>query len=152
MEVQNEENCSPWWTLYVDGAVNSKGAGAGVVLLSPEGHRLQSAIHFDFYVTNNDAEYEALIAGLKLALEMKVENLNNYSDSVLVVWHIRGGFQDRGPRIDLYIRYSQELMKKFKEVHLEQIPRSENSNANALAKLGSEKEVTLLGFIPSEVQ
>ena len=66
------ENCSLWWNLYVDGAVNGNGAGADIVLVHPEGHKLQSSIHFDFKATNNDAEYEALIAGLKLALEMKV--------------------------------------------------------------------------------
>lgn len=59
------ENCSPWWSLYVDGAVNGNGAGSGIILISPEGHKLQSAIHFGFKATNNDAEYEALIAGVR---------------------------------------------------------------------------------------
>ncbi|XP_074352820.1 uncharacterized protein LOC141691971 [Apium graveolens] len=127
------ENCSPWWTLYVDGAVNGNGAGSGIVPVSPEGHKLQSSIHFGFKATNNDAEYEALIAGLKLALEMKVENLNVFSDSMLVVGHIKGGFQARGPRTDLYMRHAQELM-------------------DALAKLGSQREATLLGVIPLEIK
>ncbi|XP_074359082.1 uncharacterized protein LOC141698308 [Apium graveolens] len=131
------ENCSPWWTLYVDGAVNGNGAGSGIVRVSPKGHKLQSSIHFGFKATNNDAEYEALIVGLKLALEKKVENLNMFSDSMLVVGHIKGGFQARGPRTDLYMRDAQELMSKFKEVNLEQIPRAQNANADALAKLGS---------------
>ena len=133
------EDCSPWWKLYVDGAVNGNGAGAGIVLVSPEGHKLQSAIHFTFKATNNDAEYEALIAGLKLALEMKVRNLNAFSDSMLVVGHVRGGFQARGPRTDLYMRLARELMGKFREVNLEQIPRAENAEADALAKLGFAK-------------
>lgn len=146
------ENYAPWWTLYVDGAVNGNGAGAGIMLVSPEGHKLQSAIHFGFKETNNDAEYEALISGLKLAIEMKVENLTIFSDSMLVVGHLRGGFQARGPRTNLYMRYAQELMEKFKEVNLEQVPRSKNSEADALAKLGSQRESTLLGVIPLEVQ
>ncbi|XP_074327395.1 uncharacterized protein LOC141665314 [Apium graveolens] len=146
------ENCSPWWTLYVDGAVNGNGTGSGIVLVSPEGHKLQSSIHFGFKATNNDAKYEALIAGLKLALEMKVENLNMFSDSMLVVGHIKGGFQARGPRTDLYMRHAQELMGKFKEVNLEQIPRAQNADADALAKLGSQREATLLGVIPLEIQ
>ena len=45
------------------------------MLMSPEGHKLSSAIHFSFKATNNDTEYEALINGLQLSLEMKVENL-----------------------------------------------------------------------------
>ncbi|XP_074377037.1 uncharacterized protein LOC141718555 [Apium graveolens] len=146
------ENCSPWWTLYVDGAVNGNGAGSGIVPVSPEGHKLQSCIHFGFKVTNNDAEYEALITGLKLALEMKVENLYVFSDSMLVVGHIKGGFQARGPRTDLYMRHAEELMGKFKEVNLEQIPRTQNADADALAKLGSQRKATLLGVIPLEIQ
>ncbi|XP_074351418.1 uncharacterized protein LOC141690525 [Apium graveolens] len=118
------ENSSPWWTLYFDRAVNGNGAGSGIVLVSPKGHKLQSSIHFGFKTTNNDAKYEALIAGLKLALEMKVENLNVFSDSMPVIGHIKGGFQARGPHSDLYMRHAQEMMGKFKEVNLEQIPRA----------------------------
>ena len=68
---QIKENDAPWWTLYIDGAANSEGAGVGVVLMSPEGHKLSSAIHFSYKATNNDTEYEALINGLQLALKMK---------------------------------------------------------------------------------
>ncbi|XP_074373631.1 uncharacterized protein LOC141713979 [Apium graveolens] len=80
-----EEFPHPWWILHVDGAVNHGGAGAGIVLVSPEGHHLMSAIHFKFYATNNDAEYEALINGLKITLEMGVRNLIARSNSELVV-------------------------------------------------------------------
>ncbi|XP_074328029.1 uncharacterized protein LOC141665942 [Apium graveolens] len=65
-----EEFPHPWWVLHVDGAVNNNEAGVEIILVTPEGHRLMSVIHFKFYVTNNDAEYEALINGLKIALEV----------------------------------------------------------------------------------
>ncbi|XP_074374186.1 uncharacterized protein LOC141714571 [Apium graveolens] len=58
---------------------------SGIVLVTPEGHRLMSAIHFKFYATNNDVEYEALINGLKLALEVGAVNLIVRTDSELVV-------------------------------------------------------------------
>ncbi|XP_074327047.1 uncharacterized protein LOC141664986 [Apium graveolens] len=67
---KKQELPHPWWTLHVDGVVNNSGSGAGIVLITPEGHRLMSAIHFKFYATNNDVEYEVLINGLKLALEV----------------------------------------------------------------------------------
>ncbi|XP_074326629.1 uncharacterized protein LOC141664572 [Apium graveolens] len=99
---RNEESLEdfshPCWILHVDGAVNNGGSGAGIVLVSPEGHHLMSAIHFKFYATNNDAEYEALINGIKIALEMGVRNLIARSDSELVVNQVNGGFQARGPR------------------------------------------------------
>ena len=86
-----------WWTMCVDGEGNNDGAGAGIVLISPEGHRLVSTIHFAFKFTNNDVEYEALIAGMKLALEMKVRHLRARSDSILVVYQASGSrFVDRG--------------------------------------------------------
>lgn len=77
---------SPWWTLNVDGAVNNEEEGARIVLISSERHHSCGSIHFDFKVINNDAKYKAPIAGLKLALEMKVENLNVFYNSMLVVY------------------------------------------------------------------
>ena len=60
-----EEIPELWWILQTDGAVNNEGAGAGIVLVSLEGHRLLNAIHFTFQLSNNDAEYKALIGGVK---------------------------------------------------------------------------------------
>ncbi|XP_074347181.1 uncharacterized protein LOC141686014 [Apium graveolens] len=111
-----------------------------------------SAIYFKFYATNNDAEYEALINGLKIALEMGVRNLIMRSDSELVVNQVNGEFQARGPRTELYLRCTRRLIGMFKEVRLECVPREKNSNADALAKMGSQQEVVLLGFIPLEIQ
>ncbi|XP_074378003.1 uncharacterized protein LOC141719524 [Apium graveolens] len=136
-----EEFPHPWWILHVDGAVNNGGAGAGIVLVSPEGHHLMSAIHFKFYAMNNDAEYEALINGLKIALEMGVRNLIARSDSELVVNKVNGGFQARGPRTVLYLRCTQRLIGKFKEVRLECVPREKNNNADALAKWDHNKRL-----------
>ncbi|XP_074336617.1 uncharacterized protein LOC141673775 [Apium graveolens] len=88
-----EESPHPWWILHVDGDVNNNRAGVGIVLITPEGHYLMSAIHFKFYVTNNDVVYEALINGMKIALEVGVVNLIARSDSELVVNQVNGGFQ-----------------------------------------------------------
>ncbi|XP_074374821.1 uncharacterized protein LOC141715244 [Apium graveolens] len=148
----DKQNCTPWWDLYVDGAVNNEGSGVGIELITPEGHKLRSAIHFTFKTTNNDAEYEALIIGLKLALEMRVENLNVYSDLMLVTHHIGCGWQARGPRTELYLKCAQRIIKLFNEVRVEHISRDENTRVDALAKLGSQREATLLGVIPLEIQ
>ena len=68
------------WKLYVDGSSNENGAGAGLMLISLEGHNIHYAVRFRFPASNNEAEYEALIAGLKLAQDMKVV-IEVYSDS-----------------------------------------------------------------------
>lgn len=67
-----ETSPTSWWMLHVDGVPNNKAADAGIVLISSEGPRLKSAIHFAFEATNNDAKYGTFIIGLKLALDMKV--------------------------------------------------------------------------------
>ena len=56
----------PKWGLYVDGYSNEGGSGAGLILVSPEGHRMYYALRFSFKASNNEVEYKALIAGLKL--------------------------------------------------------------------------------------
>ena len=71
----------PKWGLYVDGSSNDGGLGDGLILISPEGHRMHCALGFGFRASNNEVEYEALIAGLELAKELKVESLDIYSDS-----------------------------------------------------------------------
>ena len=147
---QNSKDQTPavWWIMNIDGAVNKEGAGAGIVLISPEGHHLCSAIHFGYQVTNNEAEYEALISGIRLALEMKIESILIRSDSLLVVNQINGEWQAKSPQIDLYLGCTRQLLSKFKEIKLEAVPRGMNEEADALAKLGSQKNSTLLGVIP----
>ncbi|XP_074346256.1 uncharacterized protein LOC141685030 [Apium graveolens] len=142
-----EEFLHPWWILHVDGALNNNGAGAGIVLITLEGHHPMSAIHFKFYVTNNDPEYEALINGLKIALEVGVMNLIARSDSELVN-QVNGGFQARGPRTELYMRCMRRLLEKFGSAKLEGMPREDNNNADALAKMGSQMDSVRLGQIP----
>ncbi|XP_074342063.1 uncharacterized protein LOC141679465 [Apium graveolens] len=149
---KREELPHPWWILHVDGAINNSGSGAEIILVTPEGHRLMSAIHFKFYVTNNDAEYEALINGLKLALEVGVVNLIVRSDSELVVNQVNGGFQARGPQTELYMRCAQHLLERFGNARLESVPREENSNTDALAKMGSQMDSIQLGQIPLGIQ
>jgi hypothetical protein len=65
-----EEGKLPW-TLSVDGASNIRGSGAGVVLEGPDGVLIEQSLRFAFRASNNQAEYEALIAGMKLAREMR---------------------------------------------------------------------------------
>ena len=78
---------------------------------------------------------------------MKARNLIVYSDSMMVVHQVNGGFLARGWRTNLNMTFTQELMKKFKEVHLEKVPREKNEGADALAKTSSKRDTKLLGTI-----
>ncbi|KAL0319786.1 UNVERIFIED_CONTAM: Pro-Pol polyprotein [Sesamum radiatum] len=80
-----KETHQSWWKLFVDGLSTSQGSGAGVILETPQGERIQYALRFNFNASNNEAEYEALLAGMKLAQAAGAKYLEAYSDSQLVV-------------------------------------------------------------------
>ena len=69
------------WSIHTDGSFNKQAGGAGVILHSPEGDRIECMICLDFPTTNNEVEYEALIAGLDLARAARAKNLVVYCDS-----------------------------------------------------------------------
>ena len=73
------------WTLTVNGSSNVNRADIGLILTSPEGDLIQQAIRCGFKATNNEAEYEALIAGLNLAKDIGIKKLDIRSDSQLLV-------------------------------------------------------------------
>ena len=77
----------------MDESSSEHGAGVGVLLISLQGHKIPYVLRFWFKVTNNEAEYEALLAGLRLVKEVKVERLMIFSDSQLVVCQILGEYQ-----------------------------------------------------------
>ncbi|XP_059654534.1 uncharacterized protein LOC132301284 [Cornus florida] len=83
-EMNHETQLGDTWSLYVDGSSTARACGAGLVLISPEGENLKYALRFGFKATNNEAEYEALIAGLKLAKAFRVQHLKVFTDSQLV--------------------------------------------------------------------
>ena len=71
----------PIWRFSVDGAANSQGSGAGLILTSPDGVDMEYALRFGFQASNNEAKYEAVIVGLNLAHSMEVDQLEVCSDS-----------------------------------------------------------------------
>ncbi|KAK0594549.1 hypothetical protein LWI29_017364 [Acer saccharum] len=83
------------WILSVDGSSSIKGSGLGLVLESPHGDILEQSIHCGFHATNNEAEYEALIAGLDLAKSLNVKVIKARSDSQLVVRQVNGTYEAR---------------------------------------------------------
>jgi len=68
------------WTLHVDGSSNPKGVGAGIMLEGPNDILIEKSLHFAFKTSNNQAEYEAILAGLSLAREVGVKSLTCKTD------------------------------------------------------------------------
>ncbi|RVW72594.1 Transposon Ty3-I Gag-Pol polyprotein [Vitis vinifera] len=92
-----------WWTLRVDGASRSSGSGVGLLLQSPTGEHLEQAIRLGFSASNNEAEYEAILSGLDLALALSVSKLRIYSDSQLVVRHVQKEYEAKDSRMARYL-------------------------------------------------
>ncbi|XP_065004164.1 uncharacterized protein LOC135636404 [Musa acuminata AAA Group] len=126
------------WVLHVDGSANSKGASAGLVLRAPDGRSFERSLRFGFRATNNEAEYEALLTGFRLALEMQVVALHVLTDSQLVAEQLSGGYEARDPTMAKYLAQVKSLTAKFLHFTLSNVPRGENERANALAKLASK--------------
>ena len=138
----------PIWRLSVGGAANAQGSGAGLILTSPEGIDIKYALRFGFQASNNEAEYEVIIAGLNLVHSMEVDQLEVCSDSQLVVRQIEDTYEAKGEKMILYLKQIWELLKKFTLVQVRHIPRAENSRANTLAKLTTASQADLSRLTP----
>ncbi|XP_061373314.1 uncharacterized protein LOC133315664, partial [Gastrolobium bilobum] len=127
------------WKLFVDGSTNAKGSGAGLIVENPDGVTMEHSLTFDFNTTNNQAEYEALIAGLLQARELGAQHLKVFSDSQLVTCQISGEYQAKGSLMCKYLEIAKDIMETFMTVKVEHIRRGENTRADILAKLASTK-------------
>lgn len=138
------------WELHVDGASNSGGSGAGLVLVSPDQYKTNQALCFNFKASNNEAEYEAVIIGLELALELRVRDIEIFSDSMLVVNQINREFQAKEERMAKYLGKVYTLLNRFENHLVTRVPRSENVEADALARLASGSDLEGLVSFPIE--
>ncbi|GKD56104.1 reverse transcriptase domain-containing protein, partial [Tanacetum coccineum] len=102
------------WKLYTDGASSSDGSRVGLMLVIPKGKEYTYALRLEFKTTNNEAEYEALLAGLCIAAEMKIQNLVIFIDSQLVENQVKGLFEARKPMIKQYLEKTKEILKSFR--------------------------------------
>ena len=99
----------------------------------PTGNTASSAVRCDFKATNNENEHEALITGLTLAHQMGAENIQVFGDSELIINQVQGEYQAKDDSMIQYLAVAQRLIKNFKSCKLTQIPREQNSQADALA-------------------
>ncbi|KAK3033640.1 hypothetical protein RJ639_033765 [Escallonia herrerae] len=128
------------WNLYVDGSSALGSSGAGLILISPEGFTIEYALSLGFQASNNEAEYEALLAGIRLSHALKVDSLSVHSDSQLVVNHVLGDYEARDERMAQYLNLVKTLAMKFQNFTIRQIPRDQNTQADTLSRLASAEE------------
>ncbi|MCI06143.1 gag-pol polyprotein, partial [Trifolium medium] len=127
------------WTVFTDGSSNSKGSVAGLILESEEGLVIEVSLKFSFPVTNNQAEYEACIAGVDLALEMGAKHLKLRTNSQLVVTQIKGEAQAKEQYIQKYMAVLKKKVERQETFEATHIQRDKNTRADVLARLASTR-------------
>ncbi|XP_076943274.1 uncharacterized protein LOC143613463 [Bidens hawaiensis] len=125
------------WKLFTDGASNDESAGAGLRITNPEGQHFTYAIHLEFKSTNNEAEYEALLARLRKAKKLGAQHLEAHVDSMLVANQIEGSYDAKDDKMVTYLAHAKVLMAAFATCKVKHIKRSGNKQADALSKLAS---------------
>jgi len=129
------------WTLFFDGSTCDRGAGIGIVLISPRRRKYEFSLPIVATSTNNQAEYQALIKGLELLREVHADAVEVFWDSMLVINQLAGSYECRSEVLITYHERSMQLLKEFKAFRLEHIPRLHNEEANRLAQHAS-------GYLP----
>ncbi|GJS81625.1 reverse transcriptase domain-containing protein [Tanacetum coccineum] len=126
METPAEEVTPEPWTLFTDGSSCRYGSGAGLILTNPEGEEFTYTLRFEFDASNNEAEYEALIVGLRIAEQIGVKNLVAKVDSYLVANQFNRSYEAKEQSMIQYLEKSKAFTDNFKMFSIEQVPQSKN--------------------------
>ncbi|GKC19485.1 reverse transcriptase domain-containing protein [Tanacetum coccineum] len=135
-DIPNQDEVEKW-TLFTDGASNNKGSGAGLMLISPSGVEFTYALRLNFTSTNNEAEYEALLAGLRMAKKMQVRYIDAKVNSKLVASQINESYMASSTSMIKYLATAKECIAGFRSFVIQNIPRNLNQKADILSKLAT---------------
>jgi ribonuclease HI len=123
--------------MFFDGSLMKTGAGTGLLFISPLGKHLRYVLRLHFPASNNVAEYEALVNGLRIAIELGVRRLDARGDSQLVIDQVMKNSHYRDPKMEVYCDEVRRLKDKFYGLELNHIARRYNKTADELAKIAS---------------
>jgi ribonuclease HI len=140
LEAQEEETNkdAEAWTMFCDGSWGAFGAGAAAVLVSPSKVKTCYAARLDFSCTNNIAEYEALLLGLRKLKAMGVRRAILKTDSHVISGHIDKSYKARDPKLEKYLDKVRRIEASFEGFSVKNIPRGENEYAHQLAKSAAQ--------------
>ena len=127
------------WTMYFDGSHIKTGAGAGLLFISPLGVHMRYVIRIHFAASNNVAEYEALVNGLRITIELGVRRLDIRGDSQLVIDQVMKASSYHDPKMEAYCKEVRRLEDKFHGLEHIHIAWRYNEAADELAKIASTR-------------
>jgi ribonuclease HI len=126
--------------MYLDGSKRVQGAGAGVVLISPQGDKLKYVLSMSFpQASNNEAEYEALLHGMKMAKACGATRLRIFRDSNLVVQQVMNRCDAISDNMTAYRNLYYYLEGTFDGCEVSHVSRASNKEADNLANIGSQR-------------
>ncbi|GJV22633.1 reverse transcriptase domain-containing protein [Tanacetum coccineum] len=131
------------WKIFTDGASSSDGSMVGLMLVNLEGKEYTYALRFEFETINNEAEYEALLLGLHIAKEMKIQELIIFVDSQLIANQVNKLFEARQPEVLVEVLQEKSITQK----EVANITREKEDNW-----MISIWEFLLLGKLPDDPQ
>jgi ribonuclease HI len=123
--------------MYFDGSLIKTGAGDGLLFISPLGKHVRYVMRLHFLESNNVAEYEALVNGLRIAIELGVRRLDARGDSQLVIDQVMKNSHRRDQKMEAYCDKVWRLEDKFHGLELNHVARRYNETADELAKIAS---------------
>jgi len=138
-QVPTLPSVSDHWTMYFDGSLKLGGGGGGVLFISPKGEQLKYVFQILFEVSNNEAEYEALLHGLRLAISLGIKRLLVYGDSLLVVQQVNKEWDFNKETMDAYVAEIRKHENKFSGLEIHHVVCDNNVAADVLSKLGSDR-------------
>jgi ribonuclease HI len=130
---------SELWTMFFDGSLMKTGAGASLLFISPLRKHLRYVLRLHFPMSNNVAEYEALVNGLRIAIELGVRRLDARDDSQLVIDQVMKNSHCRDPKMEAYCDEVRRLEDNFYGVEVNHVARRYNETADELAKIASAR-------------
>jgi ribonuclease HI len=129
------------WIMYFDGSIMKEGVGVGLVFISPLGVRMEYMVRLHFPASNNATEYEALINGLRIAVELGIKHLEIRGNSELVVGQVMKDKNCVDPKMAAYCQAVRDLEGKFHGLELHHVLRDYNKAADVLTKATSSRSL-----------
>jgi ribonuclease HI len=121
------------WKLFFNGSVCSRGCGISCLVVSPRGASQGLSIRVEYRCTNNQIEYDAMIAGLEYLISVGASHVGVFGDLHLLVQQINGESQCLDGTLNRYRDRCMDLIKRFEAFHIEHVHREDNKEANELA-------------------
>jgi ribonuclease HI len=137
--------------MYFDSALNLEGAGADVLFISPQGEQLKYVLQIHYKASNNSAEYESLIHGLRIAVSLGIKRLLAFGDSKVVIEQVNKEWDCVKDTMDAYCDEIRKLEGHFEGIEFQHVPQNNNVAADILFKLGSRRALVPAGVFVQDL-